>query len=459
MLFPTCRVRIFGRRALQTPDPTQSPPSDESQGEGAPQDTTSRTGVPPSDDVDGGERLRRRGVPRLHFLDWLALALFTSGTVAVLSGLVPTADAVATIRRILPLLLFLASVIVLAGLTAAAEVFDVVATRLAILACGNYVLLFVVSVTLTSLTTIFLNLDTTAVLLTPVLLALARKLRVAPLPFAMTTVWLANTASILLPVSNLTNLLAADQVALAPSEFAARMWFGQIVSITLTAACLWAFYWRPASREPGLAAGRGNYEIPERHVPPHRSLFIVSSLACLLFVAAILVGLPLQMASMVSAGLTIVAFWFGDRAVLNLGLVPWRLLVFVTGLFLVVQAINLHGLNSAMSALVGTDAGTEGIFRAGAAGAVLSNLVNNLPAYVAGEAAVPVQHRTQLLGLLVGTNVGPIVTPWASLATLLWFERCHASGVAIRLRMFVLTGLVLAVFAVVGTISALLVTR
>lgn len=66
------------------------------------------------------------------------------------------------------------------------------------------------------LTTIALNLDTTAVLLTPVMLALATRVGIAPLPLAMTTVWLANTASLLLPVSNLTNLLAAERVALSP---------------------------------------------------------------------------------------------------------------------------------------------------------------------------------------------------------------------------------------------------
>ena len=59
-------------------------------------------------------------------------------------------------------------------------------------------------------TTTVLNLDTTAVLLTPVMLALARKAGIAVIPLAMTTVWLANTASLLLPVSNLTNLLARE---------------------------------------------------------------------------------------------------------------------------------------------------------------------------------------------------------------------------------------------------------
>jgi Na+/H+ antiporter NhaD/arsenite permease-like protein len=98
------------------------------------------------------------------------------------------------------------------------------------------------------------------------------------------------------------------------------------------------------------------------------------------------------------------------------------------------------------------------MYRAAAAGAVLSNVVNNLPAYVAGEAVIPVGNGDQLLALLVGTNVGPVITPWASLATLLWFERCHTQGVNIPLFKFMLTGAGLAVIGLAATVAALRLT-
>ena len=87
---------------------------------------------------------------------------------------------------------------------------------------------------------------------------------------------------------------------------------------------------------------------------------------------------------------------------------------------------------------------------------VLANLVNNLPAYLAGEAVLPAGDHTRLLALLIGTNVGPLVTPWASLATLLWFERCRAAGVAVPVGRFVLTSAVLAVTATLAAVGALL---
>lgn len=84
---------------------------------------------------------------------------------------------------------------------------------------------------------------------------------------------------------------------------------------------------------------------------------------------------------------------------------------------------------------------------------------NNLPAYVAGEAAIPVPNHDQLLALIIGTNVGPIVAPWGSLATLIWFESCRRRGVRVPVRSFALTGAGLAALAIPAAVSGLLLTR
>jgi arsenical pump membrane protein len=385
----------------------------------------------------------------LHVLDWIAIGLLLAGLLCVATGALPTEDADATVRRILPLLLFLGTVIILAELTAAAEVFDVIAARVAIVARGSTVLLFVLCVAFASLNTIVLNLDTTAVLLTPVMLALARKLAVPPMPLAITTVWLANTASLLLPVSNLTNLLAANRVALSPVQFAQRMWLPQLAAITVTMVFLWLCYWRQ---------GADRYRPPAPHRPHDRLLYVVALAACALFIAGILAGLPIGVASSVSAGIAAIGFLLRDRGRLRPGLIPWRLLVFVTGLFLVMQTIGRHGLDGVMRSLIGLDSGAVGTFRAGATGVLMSNLLNNLPAYVAGEAVVPLANHVPLLGLLIGTNVGPLATPWASLATLIWYERCRAAGVAVPMRKFVLTGAGLGLTGTAAAIAALLLT-
>lgn len=431
---------------------------------------------------------------RLHVLDRVAIGLLATGLLCVATGLLPTGSATDAMTRIAPLLAFLGTVIVLAELTSRAEVFDVVAARMARAGRGSYAALFLLCVAFASVTTIALNLDTTAVLLTPVMLALASRVGIAAVPLAMTTVWLANTASLLLPVSNLTNLLAADRVALSPLGLAGRMWAPQLAAVGVTMACLWVFYWRRGRRGDGLpdagrpegtdagagvprragarsggpgaaraddvrAGGADRYAPPEVHRPADPVLFRACGLACAGFLLAILVAdVELWIASATAAAVAVAAFAVRRRSVLRLSLVPWRLLVMVPGMFLVVETVNANGLHDLLAAAVGHDGGLWGLFRAAAVGGGLSNVLNNLPVYLAGEAAVPLGNHDQLLALLIGTNVGPVVTPWASLATLLWFERCHAYGVRVPVARLMGTGAVLAVAAVTVSVVALALT-
>ncbi|MCF3175969.1 arsenic transporter [Streptomyces sioyaensis] len=392
----------------------------------------------------------RAAIKRLHVLDWLAGGMLACGLLCLATGLLPAEPAGDAMLRIAPLLAFLGTVIVLAELTSAAEVFDVVASGVARAGRGSYAALFVLCVAFASLTTITLNLDTTAVLLTPVMLALASRVGIAPVPLAMTTVWLANTASLLLPVSNLTNLLAADRVALTPAGLAAKMWAPQLAAIAVSMGCLWLFFWRSGKR------GAENYPPPAVHRPADRTLFRVCGLACVGFLLAILLAdIPLWAASAAAAGVAVAAFAVRRRGVLRLSLIPWRLLVLVPGLFLVVETVNVNGLHAILASAIGPDGGLLGMLRAAAVGGGLSNVLNNLPVYLAGESAVPVGNHDQLLALLIGTNVGPVVTPWASLATLLWFERCHAQGVRVSLKSFMGTGALLAAGALPAATVAL----
>ncbi|TCB94364.1 arsenic transporter [Micromonospora zingiberis] len=392
------------------------------------------------------------GRRRPHPLDVVAVGLALGGAGCVATGLLPRADAVDTLARILPLLLFLGTVVVLAELTAAAGVFDVLATRLAVVARGRWLALFGLCVGFAALTTVVLNLDTTAVLLTPVMLALAVSLRTAVAPLAVTTVWLANTASLLLPVSNLTNLLASERIGLDPLAFLGVMWLPQLASLAVTTVLLWFLWWR-RDRPAG-----GRFAPPPVHRPADPALYRTALVACLLFVAMILAGAPVGLASTVATGLLLLGFAIRSPGSLRPALLPWRLLVFVTGLFLVIQTIGEHGLNDLVAWLAGDEGGVPGALRAGGTGALLANLVNNLPAYLAGEAVLPAGDRQRLLALLVGTNVGPLALPWASLATLLWLERCRAARVRVPLARFLVTSTALAVLGTLAAVGALLLT-
>lgn len=383
---------------------------------------------------------------RLGVLDLIRIGLLILGLIFVATGLLPWDDALESLAEIGPLLVFLVAIIIVAELTKEAQVFDAIAARMAVLGRGNYVALFVLCTLFASIVTIFLNLDTTAVLLTPVMLALAANSGIAALPLAMTTIWLANTASLLLPVSNLTNLLGMKELGLTTTGFAARMWAPQLVSIAVTMAFLWVFFWRRGERRDL------RYTPPVLQPVADRVLFGAASAGCLLFVGLLLFGLHVSIAATAAAVVVGGAFLLRARERLSWRLIPWQLVVFVTGLFLVVPTLSGHGLSTLMTWLIGGDGDP---YRTAAVGAGLANVINNLPAYEAIETVIPVADHDRLLALLVGTNVGPLVTPWASLATLLWFESCRRHDVKVPMRRFVLTGAGLAAVGLVTTVWAL----
>jgi arsenical pump membrane protein len=179
-------------------------------------------------------------------------------------------------------------------------------------------------------------------------------------------------------------------------------------------------------------------------------------MACAGFAALVLLGVQLAISSLVCTGVVAAAFLCRDRAAFGWRMIPFRLLAFVTGFFLVVETIDRYGLGRLLGNLLCSDAGAEGVAWSGALGAILSNMVNNLPAYVAGETVVT--NSDQLLRLLIATNVSPLVTPWASLATILWYERCRSAGVRIAWGRFAATGAVTAAVTLIAAEGALLLS-
>jgi arsenical pump membrane protein len=353
---------------------------------------------------------------------WLVAAAL--GLLSVISGLLPLADAGDVTMRVAPVLVFLLAVTVLAELADDAEVFDVAAARAARLARGRVWRLYALVLLLGIATTIVLSLDTTAVLFTPVVLALAAQLELDPLPFAFAAVWLANAASLLLPVSNLTNLLAISRLDLTTAEYVSRMLLPAAVSVAVTCAALAVWQRRRL---------RGHYEVPARRLPRDRMLFRIALLACATLVPMLLLGVPVAVAASLAAGVVVVAFAVRRRSSLRWQLVPWRLVLLVEGLFLVVSGLGPHGLDTAISDAAGTGGGV----RLAAAAAAGANLANNLPAYLALERVVPPQH---LLDVLLGVNLGPLILPWGSLATLLWMDRCRARGVHVSALRYAIAG-------------------
>lgn len=374
--------------------------------------------------------------------------LLALGAVAVLTGLLPPAEALALWDRVWPILLFVVAVTVVTELAAEAGVFTVVAQQTARWGRGRAWLLWLLVAAVAVLSTIFLSLDTTAVLLTPVVIVLARHAGLDPLPFALTTVWIANTGSLLLPVSNLTNLLAQHAMGEpTPFAFAALMWAPALVAIVVPLIVVFVI-----SRKRLLV----RYVTGEEDGIEDPFLFWIAAAVVVALMPLLVSGIPVWMPASAAAVVLLAVFAVRRRSVLRFGLLPWQLVLLASGLFLFIEALHANGLGTLLARVSGSGESPLALLRLSVTGMVGANAIDNLPAYLALEPAAGSPVR--LAALLIGVNAGPLITPWASLATLLWHQRLSSFDVRIRWGRYMLLGLLVAPVTVVLATLALAAT-
>ncbi|MFC7485954.1 SLC13 family permease [Knoellia sp. CPCC 206453] len=350
--------------------------------------------------------------------------------------------------RIGPVMVFLIAMTVVAEVAEIAGVFDVAAHWTAHAGRHRTWLLWLLVVALAVACTIVLSIDTTAVLLTPVVIAMARQLGIAAMPFALTTVWLANTASLLLPVSNLSNLIALhrfSQLGAGTHEYISLAWKPALAAILATVVVLFVLHRRDLLTR---------YSLDPPADPHDRVLLWISGGVCVALGPAFVSGVTPAIPAVIAAVVLVATLAWRWRPKVRSIQVPWLMVLGVCALFIVVDIAMRHGLEPALSALVGGSGDEGNLWRIGAVGAISANVVNNLPAYLALE-PVADNSPARLMALLIGVNVGSIVTVWGSLATLLWRDRCRRAGLTIDAWPYAVRSLLCAAAAVSAALLAL----
>lgn len=372
--------------------------------------------------------------------------LLVVGAVCVVLGLLPLSDLAVLADRVVPVLAFVLGLTIVSELAADAGVFDRLADLAARIGGGRTIGLWAAVVVLAVVCTVFLSIDTTAVLLTPIVITLARRVGLPPMPFALTTVWLANTASLLLPVSNLTNLLAVDRIGLdGPVPFAGLMVWAALAGVVVPCAVLLVVF-------RGKLFGR--YTPVDVRRPRDPLFFWAASAVLVLLVVALTAGVTVWVAALVAAALLVVVAAFRAPSELRPSRVPWSTLVFAAGLFVVVETLHATGLTDPIVQALSGGTDTGSLLLLGGAGGVAANAIDNLPAYLVLEPAAG-HEALRYAALLVGVNAGCLITPWASLATLLWHARLSAEGVHLSWGRYMALGCVVAPLTVVAGVLAL----
>jgi arsenical pump membrane protein len=362
-----------------------------------------------------------------------ALVALGGAAVLLLAGVLEPSAAWDEAKALGPTLALLAALLVLGDGCERAGLFDALAARIAVAARGSGRRLLTLAVAAAAVVTAVLGLDATVVLLTPAVLVAAGRARLPARPAAYACTHLANSASLLLPVSNLTNLPAFRAAHVSFARFAALMALPWLVAIAIERVALGRFFRAEVQARAPAADAMTSPPLPR---------------APLAVLAATLAGFALSSplgfdpAWPAAAGALVLALCTpraGAAGVVRAVDLP--LLGFVLGLGVIVRAVTAHGLGDAIGGLVPAGDGLGALLLAAAVAAVLANVLNNLPALLVLLPAAAASGPAVVLAVLIGVNAGPNLTYTGSLATLLWRRVLHERDAAPDLGSFTRLGL------------------
>ncbi|WP_211897705.1 SLC13 family permease [Saccharopolyspora erythraea] len=389
---------------------------------------------------------------------WPEAAVAVPAAVLVVAvGAVPFPVAVAEAERMAPVVGFLVAVLVLARLCDREGLFEAAGALMARTCRGRPRRMLVQVFAIAAVTTAVLSLDATVVLLTPVVLATAAVVGARAKPHVYACAHLANSASLLLPVSNLTNLLAFSAAGVSFMRFTALMTMPWLVVVAAE-----YFVFRRFFAADLAAPGEGTTEVSKRGVP----LFVLCVLALTLAGFGLGSFVGIDPAWVACAGALVLAV----RALAQrrtsfaeiVGSANLPFAAFVIALGVVVRAVVDNGLAAAVGQVVPDGSGLLALLGLAAVAAVLANLINNLPAVLVLVPLAASGGAGAVLAVLLGVNIGPNLTYAGSLATLLWRRVLHEHDARADLGEFTRLGLltvpvtlVLAVLALWGGLQVM----
>jgi len=381
---------------------------------------------------------------------WSAAA---GATAMVLAGAISPVTAAKAVAGEWNLFLFFLGLMLTAAVADMAGFFDWAAALAARAAAGSGRRLLLGVLLLGAVITTFLSNDATAIILTPVVYGLVTRLRLRVMPYLFAVSFMANAASMTLPISNPINVLTGDTLQASLAVYEKHLLAASIASIAITVLVFMAVFWRTVDRPFAF-----EWRAVASSAMADRGFFVPVAIGLSVLAVTYVIGSallwPLGVVAAVG-GTGLMAIAALRRRVSRQHLhahVSLTLFIYVAALFVLVRAVQDAGLTGALVAGAASRAGSASTAAiSGLLGSsVLSNLVNNLPGvlvFISGAQAggVPPGLREPFLfGALAGADLGPNLTPVGALSTMLWLVIVRRRGIEVSTWDFLRLGALVA---------------
>lgn len=329
--------------------------------------------------------------------------------------------------------------------------FEWAALKMARLSKGNGNLMFVYILLLGALVAAFFANDGAALILTPILLAKMKHLKMDPIAvfaFLMAGGFIGDSASNPLVISNLTNIVTAGYFDIGFWEYAKTMFLPNLLSIIASIVVLWIFFRKDIPKHIDV----DNLASPES-VIKNKTMFNLSWYFLALLMVGYFIGdhyhLPVSLFALGGAllFLAIATYFKATKPIMTIKTAPWQVVWFSIGLYVVVYGLKNAGLTAYLAVMIDAMAGmgnTFAVIGTGFLAAILSSVMNNMPTIMIMDIAIGETGHTALAyANILGSNLGPKMTPIGSLATLLWLHVLAQKGVKIGWMQYMKVGLII----------------
>ena len=374
--------------------------------------------------------------------------------VALIVGVVDANDVFSVIDIVWDATLAFIGIIIISMILDEIGFFEYAAIKMAKFSRGNGHLMFVYILLLGALVAAFFANDGAALILTPILLAKMKYLKMKPLAifaFLMAGGFIGDSASNPLVISNLTNIVTVGYFDIGFVEYAKNMFLPNLLSIFASITILWIYFRKDIPLSVDVST------LPEASsVIKNQTMFMFSWFFLALLMAGYFIGdmynLPV---SVFALGGALVFLYIANRykavkPIMTIKAAPWQVVWFSIGLYVVVYGLKNAGFTDVIASwIVGlkTYGDSIAVIGTGFLSAIVSSVMNNMPTIMVMDIAIDkvgyVGNEALVYANILGSNLGPKMTPIGSLATLLWLHVLEKKGVKITWAEYMKVGLVI----------------